>query len=401
MSITAPFQRRVINPLQRPLSSDLNLQAFYDSVTQSYLAGALYTGDVFSGTNYFREGFIGRGFQANKDGSSRGVIVWRGLGFGYVSLNDTEGVGGIAGVNEQAYAPVVCQPSDPTSAGVSLSVDALASGYARIDVVALKAPCVLTDYQNVGIANPSSSTFALSPKPQQLSFNVVVSEASGDLVVIKGAEVVLPNTPTAPALPSGYIALAHIAVPVGSGLLSASDITDYRRQILPSGQARFSVDFSSKLSVPAGGRWKQMGLAYAINPVYSDPAHVSGQKWFEVYLANQGLFAYDWQAMCGLYAAPASQDSAGAYHPISSAMLAEVSTVAVDSTIQSLFDSVISGGCVLGQSVQKAVVYAGNLSQNASSGNSVDIVMNANVNYLESSFTQAFKITVGADVSYA
>jgi hypothetical protein len=51
--------------------------------------------------------------------------------------------------------------------------------------------------------------------------------------------------------------------------------------------------------------------------------------------------------------------------------------------------------------VQKAVVYAGNLRQNASSGNSVDVVMNANVNYLESSFTQAFKITVGADVSYA
>ena len=400
MSITAPFQRRVTNPLQRPLSSDLNLQAFYDSVTQSYLAGSLYTGDAFSGTGYFREGFIGRGFQSNKDATSRGVVVWRGLGFFNVSLNDAEDIGGIVGVNEQAYAPVVCQPSDPTSSGVALSVDALASGFARIDVVALKPPCVLTDYQNVGILNPSSSTFALSPRPQQLSFNVVVNEASGDLVIIKGTEVVLPNTPSAPALPSGYIALAHIAVPVGSGLLSASDITDYRRQLLPSGQARFSVDFSSKLSVPAGGRWKQMGLAYAINPVYSAPGTGTGQKWFEIYLANQGLFSYGWQAVCGLYAVPADQDSFGAYHPISSAMLADVSSVTVDSTIQSLFDSVISGGCVLGQSVQKAVVYAGNLRQNAASGNSVDIVMNANVNYLESSFTQAFKVTVGADVSY-
>ena len=40
-TITAPFQRRITNPLQRPLSSDLNLQAFYDSVTQAYMAGAV------------------------------------------------------------------------------------------------------------------------------------------------------------------------------------------------------------------------------------------------------------------------------------------------------------------------------------------------------------------------
>jgi len=73
-TITPPFQRRITNPLQRPLASDLNLQAFYDSVTQSYLAGAIYSASPGANPT-FTTGFIGNSFRCFASTTSREVVV--------------------------------------------------------------------------------------------------------------------------------------------------------------------------------------------------------------------------------------------------------------------------------------------------------------------------------------
>ena len=116
-TITPPFQRRITNPLQRPLASDLNLQAFYDSVTQAYLAGAVYSASP-GGNPTFATGFIGNSFRCFASTTSREVVVQKGLGFiNAATAYDEDDISGIAGVNAGSYAPVVCQPDDPDAAG--------------------------------------------------------------------------------------------------------------------------------------------------------------------------------------------------------------------------------------------------------------------------------------------
>jgi hypothetical protein len=266
VSITAPFQRRVINPLQRPLSSDLNLQAFYDSATQSFMAGAFFSGPSFpyygAGT---KTGFIGNGFAPVGSSSSRAVVLRPGIGFKNIGSNDVNAIGGVVGVNEYAkYAPMVCAPSDPASEGFSVAIEDEAVGYTRIDLICVKPSAEVTDFQSIGVLNPSSSTFSLANKPQQLTFNTT------DIIVVKGDAST--GTPTPPAVPSGYTTVAAVLVPSGSGLIPNANIIDGRQHLLPFGTSTFSATVMSKETVTTAGVWEATGARYIIVPTEFTPA---------------------------------------------------------------------------------------------------------------------------------
>jgi len=287
-TITAPFQRRIINPLQRPLSSDLNLQAFYDSVTQAYLAGAVYSGSPSASTPTFREGFVGNSLRPKASTTSRAVVVLKGIGFlNAATAYDTEGIDGIVGVNAGAYAPVVCQPDSASDEGVTLAVDGLAAGFSRIDAIVVKAPELPADYQNIGLLNPTSSTFSFAERPQQFTENVASGQAQlnpAALQIITGSAVALPATPTVPTVPAGYSLIGLVRPPQGAGLLTDANIQDARLVLVPGGNMLLPFSFGSHITAPVGYDFGN-GYQVIVNPVYSI-APDQGQKTFEVYVAG-------------------------------------------------------------------------------------------------------------------
>ena len=285
-TITPPFQRRITNPLQRPLASDLNLQAFYDSVTQSYLAGAIYSASPGANPT-FTTGFIGNSFRCFASTTSREVVVQKGLGFiNAATAYDEDDIGGIAGVNAGSHAPVVCQPDDPDAAGLNVPVDELAAGLQRIDLVCVKAPNYPTATANIGLLNPTSSTFAFAPRPTQFTENAF-SVTSGDpdfIQVVTGAPIA--GTPTAPAVPSGYLEIGRIYVPVGTGNLANSDIEDRRNVLIPHGGRAMTLEFDARLngSTVQGFNFGNNGVHAVVRSVYETPPS-SGYKYFEVYVS--------------------------------------------------------------------------------------------------------------------
>ena len=286
-TITPPFQRRITNPLQRPLASDLNLQAFYDSVTQAYLAGAVYSASP-GGNPTFATGFIGNSFRCFASTTSREVVVQKGLGFiNAATAYDEDDISGIAGVNAGSYAPVVCQPDDPDAAGLNVPVDELAAGLQRIDLVCVKAPNYPTATANIGLLNPTSSTFAFAPRPTQFTENAFsVTPGDPDFIqVVTGTATA--GTPTAPSVPSGYIEIGRIYVPVGTANLVNSDIEDRRFVLIPHGGRAMTLEFDARLdgSTVQGFDFGNNGVHAVVRSVYETPPS-SGYKYFEVYVSS-------------------------------------------------------------------------------------------------------------------
>lgn len=277
-TITPPFQRRITNPLQRPLASDLNLQAFYDSVTQAYMAGAIYSPSP-SAPVQFPDGFVGNSFRCSAAIGVREVVVQRGIGF--INQIAEEDIGGIAGVDVGQYVPVVCEPDSPLSAGVNLPIADLAVGLARIDIVCVKAPNSATAVENIGLLNPTSSTFSFQSRPTQFTENAF---DTAFIQVVTGTAT--GGTPSAPSVPSGYLEIGRIYVPVGSAALSNSDIEDKRNVLIPHGGRAMTLEFDARLgsSNPAdvvGFDFGNNGVHAVVRPVYD-----SGFKYFEVYAAS-------------------------------------------------------------------------------------------------------------------
>lgn len=359
-TITAPFQRRITNPLQRPLSSDLNLQAFYDSVTQAYMSGIMFSASP-SAPVQFPTGFVGNSFRCSAAPSAREVIVQRGIGF--INQIAEDAVDGIVGVNVGQYVPVVCEPDSPVSAGLSLPVADLATGLARIDVVCVKAPNLPTDVENIGILNPTASAFSFVPKPTQFTENAF---DSGFIQVITGTPT--GGTPTAPSVPSGYLEIGRIYVPVGSAALSNSDIEDKRNVLIPHGGRSMPVVFSTALT--AGNvtalSFGNNGIHAVVQPVYTSLSPSGYSKTFEVYVSSAATDPTVFELVPGGFASPDPVTLAvGEWYGMQVSVLKK-ETVSRASALP-VFE--IAGGTqsILGPTVAKFTVAVGPLVQTMAS----------------------------------
>ena len=354
-TITAPFQRRITNPLQRPLSSDLNLQAFYDSVTQAYMSGVMFSPSP-SAPVQFPDGFVGNSFRCSAAVSSREVIVQRGIGF--INQIPEDGVDGIAGVNVGQYVPIVCEPDSPLSAGISLPVADLATGLARIDIVCVKAPNLPTDIENIGILNSTASTFSFLPKPTQFTENAFDTTF---IQIVTGTPT--GGTPTAPSVPSGYLEIGRIYVPVGSAALSNSDIEDKRNVLIPHGGRAMTLQFNSRIgfvdpSEVVGFDFGNNGVHAVVRAVYS-----GGLKWYEVYVSSGTVSPSAFNLVAGgwcsgaLGTTPSNQYQGGLMSSVYSK-----ATVTRASALP-IFEAAGTFDALIGPTVAKFVVLAGPLDK--------------------------------------
>jgi hypothetical protein len=359
-TITAPFQRRITNPLQRPLSSDLNLQAFYDSVTQSYMAGAVYSASP-GGNPTFDTGFVGNSFRCFASTTSREVVVQKGVGF--IAQAAQDAIGGIVGVNSGSYSPVVCEPDDPDAAGINLPCDELAAGLNRIDIVCVASPNYPTAYENIGILNPTASTFSFLNKPTQFTENAFqLAPGTPDfLQVVTGTPT--GGTPVAPSVPSGYLEIGRIYVPVGTGNLSNSDIEDRRPVLIPHGARAMTLQFNSRIgfvdpSEVVGFDFGNNGVHAVVRAVYS-----GGLKWYEVYVSSGTVSPSAFNLVAGgwcsgaLGTTPSNQYQGGLMSSVYSK-----ATVTRASALP-IFEAAGTFDALIGPTVAKFVVLAGPLDK--------------------------------------
>jgi hypothetical protein len=390
-TITAPFQRRITNPLQRPLSSDLNLQAFYDSVTQAYMAGAVFSATP-GGNPTFETGFVGNSFRCFASTTSREVVIQKGVGF--IAQAAQDAIGGIVGVNSGSYSPVVCEPDDPDAPGLYLPCDELAAGLNRIDIVCVASPNYPTAYENIGILNPTASTFSFLNKPTQFTDNAfqTLPGTPDFLQVVTGTAT--GGTPTAPAVPSGYLEIARIYVPTGSGNLANSDIEDRRPVLIPHGARAMTLSFLTSITTT-----EVVGFDFGNNGVHAAVRKVvdgSNRRWFEVFVSSGATNPSVFEMVAGGWAAG---DGSGT--PTNTVQGGAMTAVYSEETVTRasalpIFEAAGTYDALIGPTVRKFVVLAGFLDKSGVTDNcfiNIDDTapLNANIRRVRLSlFAQAF-----------
>lgn len=251
------FDTLIVNPLERPLSSDLD-------ALQSQLNRTIR--DTFSPYFSGKSGFIGTGFQpVATGGGALAVTLSAGIGFQATS-NSESNLNGVAGLNDlSTYKPLLLSSSR------SIAVPGVpSSGNCRRDII-----CVQWDRSfATSLAymwNAGTNTFSANSVNKNMSFDLAsagvqeIAAGSPDLavqpIVYKlGQEIPYSNEDSflyAPiaVVPTGYVPVAILNVNSTSTELTASDVIDYRTLLLQYGTYSVSVGVSvtEALASIAGG----------------------------------------------------------------------------------------------------------------------------------------------------
>ena len=231
-----PFDRTVFNPLERPLTVDLNqLQSQSDATLRRLLMHELSFGNYGgTGPSYsIATGFIGNAFKVYADPSTAlQVIVSAGVGFGIDA--PATAIGGVVGVNDpEPYAPLVL------STNQTLVVPPNSSGSTRIDIIEVIADRRLENSLLRDVFNPITGRFDPGALNKTLAFDLLgrtgtVATPNPSTTGI-GYKTGTPGSGVAPTTTSGYIKIANIVVPTGSGVLTRANVADWRPKLYPGG----------------------------------------------------------------------------------------------------------------------------------------------------------------------
>ena len=260
-----PFDQRVINPLERPSSSDLNIAFSQLNATYSEVMRALMArNESFVAT----KGAIGRGF-APTPMSGLTFALYPGIFLiGDTATSSYEyNIGDIYGVNNTAL------PRYAYLRGTkALTVpDLPASGTCRRDFVYIRAleggVEHLSDETLTDIYDPSVQTFAAVsvPKTMTMALDDVAPEylsysgggsitPTAAIVYVRGSEVPYVDEDSYLSsdfdlLPSTYRAVAAVNVKSDTSSITTAHLADYRYQVAPYGE----MTLTGKATVGSSG----------------------------------------------------------------------------------------------------------------------------------------------------
>ena len=252
----SPFDQRIINQLERPTSSDLNIaQGQINANVRAFARQLLQFSQSNWGTGTGPGGALGNSFiiRAAATPNLAEVTMTRGVGFASFTPS-IENIGGITGLSTNLDYPVIYSADRVLALS---GVTAPAAGTCRRDVIAIRAigqsEQGLDDVESTDIYNPSLNAFAATDVAKTLTAdlttqNLEVIESTGTptgaLVYIKGAERPyatpddLLNAPitTAGSGAGPYNNIAIINRYDGQTEITESDIVDYRLVASPGGQ---------------------------------------------------------------------------------------------------------------------------------------------------------------------
>jgi hypothetical protein len=256
------------------------------------------------------------------------------------------------------------------------------------------SPNYPTAYENIGILNPTASTFSFLNKPTQFTENAfqTLPGTPDFLRVVTGTPT--GGTPTPPAVPSGYLEIARIYVPNGDANLSNSDIEDRRPVLIPHGARAMTLSFLTSITTT-----EVLGFDFGGNGVHAAVRKVvdgSNRRWFEVFVSSGATSPTAFQLVAGGWAAA---DASGTPTNVlqGGAMTAVYSEETVTrASALPIFEAAGTYDALIGPTVRKFVVLAGFLDKSGVADNCVINIddtsgLNANVRRVRLSlFAQAF-----------
>jgi hypothetical protein len=224
-----PFEYRVINPLERPKSEDLNI-----AQGQSHYDVRLFAYEIFGRQN----GFLGYSFNPEPTAPvSLAVAIQQGVAFQY---GDEElAIGSIPGLND------VYRQKAVTMSNRSIAVTAAPTGAGdkRYDLIQIRALSGsserLTDQVTTDILDPELQSFTETPKFKTLTSSLTPFDP---VYTVEGATVTAPisyvtgnagvyaswNDVPKPAVATGYLGVAYIKREYGQTSITSADIEDAR-----------------------------------------------------------------------------------------------------------------------------------------------------------------------------
>ena len=273
-----PFDREIINPLEKPLADDLNLAQSYHDMSLRFFLGQF----LKDSAGAKRDGFIRNGFKVVAASTpDMSVSVSAGLGFQNLVGDAPSAIDSLVGLNDlESYKPI------PLFANLALTVPAAPAGPAtRIDIIEVRADRITTDPTSRQVFNPGAGEFQADTVNKTLQFAVDgragFASAPNPSTEPLSYKVGVAGAPGAvPATTAGYIKIAEIAV--GSDVLSITDadISDER------------VDLATRniqLQFPASNGFTQAGTG---EPEEGGFASISNGGVYAINLGN-GLLAGD------------------------------------------------------------------------------------------------------------
>jgi hypothetical protein len=251
-----PFDTTIINPLERPKSSDINAaQSELHRDILEYLYRAYETSSGSGGLGvYFRSGFVGAGFSVQPTSPESGSVVIK-AGLGFLAGTPESNVNGIVGLNDLSPYKPVLMSQDKT---ISIPNNFASAGKCRRDAIYVRATRQLTDATPSDVYSVSSGVFTSQTINKTMSFDLynqtmqVIAAGSGTtwtsgIVYAKGIEVSYTNADswlnaTITSAPGffGYVRLAVINIePIDilpfSKTFSAYSIADWRELLFANG----------------------------------------------------------------------------------------------------------------------------------------------------------------------
>lgn len=190
--------RQNFNVGQEIISEDLN-------TLQSRIERGIFDRIIYEILQKKSNGFFQGGLSVVYQ-SSTDIVVKAGLGF---QESNT-------GTKEAFRKPIV------VDADLTLSINSPDSSNPRIDLVCVKASRYNAESENRKYKDEFTDTITTQSM-------VVATDWKADVLIVAGTPA---GSPTAPALPVGYMALAEILVAASTGIASQSSITDMR-DLLP------------------------------------------------------------------------------------------------------------------------------------------------------------------------
>lgn len=234
-----PTQRAILNPLEKPYSSDLNYQATESDASlrdslRLLCASRVGPGPAQDGLSN-PQGFFGDSFKARPTGSpSMAVVVTAGTGLQDSPATPQTAIGGIIGVNDTERAKWLF-----LSAPVTFTVPGNSSGSARVDLIEVayrQGTQALADNQNRPILNPTTGVFVPTGVYTTLSPDLANSTGTGTGAASANLYYKVGNPGSgAPATDAGYVVVGYVLVPNGATSVGLSGLIDRRVILSPSG----------------------------------------------------------------------------------------------------------------------------------------------------------------------
>lgn len=238
------FDRTILNPRERPLSSDINQMMSQLNQTVREMARSLFLPhpsnayDVASGFTPL-SGFLGDGLMVLTPASGMVVTVKAGLGFLWDTGKLAASIDGVSGLDDSAgYYPCYL------ASDMSIALDAAPSaGNERYDIIEVSLDRRRQDTASRDVLNPSTGIFEPTSLLKTLAYyldgrNGRVGPGGGSStagVSYKVGTAAATGTATPPSVTSGYAKLATIYVGSGVSSIAQNRIVDTRQMIQPGG----------------------------------------------------------------------------------------------------------------------------------------------------------------------